>query len=90
MSGKCRRLLKLKMGKNPKGSKLDRECLEEGSARYGVMGQSHPLPIFFFNLFIYLWLCWVFFSVRGLSLVVASGATLHRGAPAFHHRGLSC
>ena len=38
--------------------------------------------IFFFNfgfiylfiyLFIYFWLCWVFVSVRGLSLVVASG-----------------
>ena len=32
---------------------------------------------FFFKLwvylFIYLWLCWVFISVRGLSLVVASG-----------------
>ena len=33
---------------------------------------------FFINLFIYLfislfWLCWVFVSVRGLSLVVASG-----------------
>ena len=28
--------------------------------------------IFFFNLF-YFWLCWVFVSVRGLSLVVASG-----------------
>ena len=31
---------------------------------------------FFFNfiyLFIYLWLCWVFVSVRGLSLVTASG-----------------
>ena len=27
---------------------------------------------FFINLF-YLWLCWVFVSVRGLSLVVASG-----------------
>ena len=26
-----------------------------------------------FYLFIYLWLCWVFVSVRGLSLVVASG-----------------
>ena len=24
-------------------------------------------------LFIYLWLCWVFVSVRGLSLIVASG-----------------
>ena len=34
------------------------------------------LPIFFFNfiyLFIYLWLSWVFISVRGLSLVAASG-----------------
>ena len=29
---------------------------------------------FFLILFIYLWLCWVFVSVRGLSLVVASGA----------------
>ena len=31
---------------------------------------------FFFNfiyLFIYLWLCWVFVSVRGLSVVVANG-----------------
>ena len=28
---------------------------------------------FFLNLFIYLWLCWVFVSVRGLSLVAASG-----------------
>ena len=27
----------------------------------------------FFQLFIYLWLCWVFVSVLGLSLVVASG-----------------
>ena len=34
-----------------------------------------PLWFFFFlnYLFIYLWLCWVFVSVRGLSLVVASG-----------------
>ena len=30
--------------------------------------------IFFFNFyFIYLWLCWVFVSVRGLSLAAASG-----------------
>ena len=28
---------------------------------------------FFFNKFIYFWLCWVFASVRGPSLVVASG-----------------
>ena len=28
---------------------------------------------FFIYLFIYFWLCWVFISVRGLSLVVASG-----------------
>ena len=33
------------------------------------------LTFFFFNfyLFIYLWLCWVFVSVRGLSLAAASG-----------------
>ena len=34
---------------------------------------QNALLFFFFNLFIYLWLCWVFVSVRGLSLVVASG-----------------
>ena len=35
---------------------------------------SSPLPIFLKNyLFIYLWLCWVFVSVQGLSLVVESG-----------------
>ena len=35
---------------------------------------TDPLPHFFKkNLFIYLWLCWVFVSVRGLSLVAASG-----------------
>ena len=30
------------------------------------------IPLFLF-LFIYFWLCWVFVSVRGLSLVAASG-----------------
>ena len=40
---------------------------------------SFLIPYFFFffffknYLFIYLWLCWVFVSVRGLSLVAASG-----------------
>ena len=29
--------------------------------------------VYSFILFIYFWLCWVFVSVRGLSLVVASG-----------------
>ena len=48
---------------------------------------EHFLKIY---LFIYLWLCWVFVSVQGLSLVVAMGATLHRGARASHYRGLSC
>ena len=31
------------------------------------------ISLFFINLFIYLWQCWVFVSVRGLSLVAASG-----------------
>ena len=31
------------------------------------------LNYLFIYLFIYLWLCWVFVSVRGLSLVAASG-----------------
>ena len=52
------------------------------------------LAFFFFYLFIYLfiyfWLCWVFVSLRGLSLIASSGGTLHRGARASHCRGLSC
>ena len=31
------------------------------------------LPFFFFFFLIYFWLCWVFVSVQGLSLVAASG-----------------
>ena len=38
----------------------------------------------FINLFIYFWLCWVFVSVRGLSLVVAS-----RGLSSSRCMGLS-
>ena len=34
---------------------------------------SNPESFFFFFFFIYFWLCWVFVSVRGLSLVAASG-----------------
>ena len=40
------------------------------------MGKACAFLNFFLkliNLFIYFWLCWVFVSVRGLSLVVASG-----------------
>ena len=39
--------------------------------------KHHSFFFFFWNsfiyLFIYLWLCWVFISVRGLSVVAASG-----------------
>ena len=40
------------------------------------VGANCHLVVFFLRmrlLFIYLWLCWVFVSVRGLSLVAASG-----------------
>ena len=50
------------------------------------------LNTFIIYLFIYLfyWLCWVFVSVQGLSLVVASGGhSLHRGVRVPHYRGLS-
>ena len=48
--------------------------------------------IYFIYFFIYFWLRWVWVSIaaRGLSLVVASGATLHCGAQASHCRGFSC
>ena len=67
-----------------------------GLHRNGKISSMHSFVTDFFSfnkfiyLFIYLWLCWVFVSVRGLSLAVASGATLHRGARASHYRGLSC
>ena len=50
----------------------------------------------FLNLFIYLfylWLCWVFVSVRGLSLVAASGghsSLFIAVCGPSHYRGLSC
>ena len=44
------------------------------SRKFGYVVFLFSFKIFFkFYLFIYLWLCWVFVSVRGLSLVVASG-----------------
>ena len=45
-----------------------------------------------FTLFIYLFIfgCVVFVSVRGLSLVVASGGHTYRGVRASHYRDLSC
>ena len=41
-------------------------------------------------LFIYLWLCWVFVAACGLSLVVASRATLRCSAWASHCGGFYC
>ena len=44
---------------------------------FHVTGVKHQDSFFFFfkfiYLFIYFWLCWVFVSVQGLSLVAASG-----------------
>ena len=38
-----------------------------------AMNIEVPVSFFFFNLFLFFWLCWVFVSVQGLSLVAASG-----------------
>ena len=50
---------------------------KEGVRWWGSLPQFTPAPpiLFFFliNLFIYLWLPWVFVAVRGLSLVAVSG-----------------
>ena len=62
-------------------SKLPGECAKKykrlgfpKTYRIRTLGGRDEEPeFFFFNLFIHLWLCWVFVSVRGLSLVVASG-----------------
>ena len=49
----------------------------EQKERFLTLQKDVILFFFFFNkfiyLFIYFWLCWVFVSVRGLSLVAASG-----------------
>ena len=45
---------------------------------------------FFIHLFIYLWLHWVFIAAYGLSLVVASGASLRCSAWVSHCSGFSC
>ena len=45
--------------------------------------------VLFFNLLIYFWVCWVFVSVRGLPLVVASGGHSSSRARASHYHGLS-
>ena len=44
----------------------------------------------FFLINLFFWLRWVFVAVHGLSLAVASGATLHCGAQASHCSGFSC
>ena len=46
--------------------------------------------LYFKDLFIYLWLCWVFVPLWRLSLIVASGVTLPCGEWASHHGGCSC
>ena len=38
-----------------------------------LFSNTWPFFLIFNFIFIYLWLCWVFVSVRGLSLVAASG-----------------
>ena len=40
---------------------------------YGMDKYTFPGNLFFFFFNLFLWLCWVFVSVRGLSLVAASG-----------------
>ena len=51
--------------------KADSETVES----FEEVSETPSFLLFFFlkYLFIYLWLCWVFISVRGLSLVAASG-----------------
>ena len=52
----------------------------------------YKLAFYFYlfkHYFIYLWLCWIFVSVRGLSLVVASGGHSSSRCAGPHYRGLS-
>ena len=61
---------------NPSNSKTQYsvpQFEEKGLQRNSELKSSFLFYFIFLILFIYLWLCWVFVSVRGLSLVVASG-----------------
>ena len=51
--------------------RITRDTVSE--IRQSILCSSYSFFFFNFYLFIYLWLCWVFVSVRGLSLVAASG-----------------
>ena len=58
---------------------------------FGFFQKFFFFLIYLFLFIIYFWLCWVFVSVRGLSLQLRqAGATLHHGAQASLYRGLSC
>ena len=55
------------------------------------------LFFFFFNFYFYLFMFYLFMAVLGPRLCARAfsswrqvGTTLHRGAQASHHRGLSC
>ena len=56
---------------------VEEPCSKPNSNRnFASPGNLNNMFFFFFELlylFIYFWLCWVFVSVRGLSLVAASG-----------------
>ena len=60
-----------------------------GTWEFTILFSIYAFFLFLFFL-IYFWLRWVFVAARGLSLVAASGATLHCGARASHCGGFSC
>ena len=49
------------------------ECANELCHVFFFLNHCSPCSFLLIYLFIYSWLCWVFVSVRGLSLVAASG-----------------
>ena len=56
-------------------NKISKVCLEVEKPSFFFFFfffKDYRIRVYFY-LFIYLWLCWVFVSVRGLSLVAASG-----------------
>ena len=62
---------------HPRGSEIRGQSSQGQSHSGQICCPSADLDVnkylLFIYLFIYLWLCWVFVSVRGLSLVAASG-----------------
>ena len=72
-NGKCSERLSLNSPYLPEDRSSKKNWVIISPLPRRFIDQGRLTLFFFLILFIYLWLCWVFVSVRGFSLVAASG-----------------